>query len=201
MKTIIQIIIFLNCFSAFSQVSIPQPKQRYAYFTTTLGIGAVSDTFMRNQMKRNTVKTFHADFMFGGLEKRSVHFIGGFNFSMSGGKSEKTATLGYVVDSRTILFQTESGFRVYLNNKNLDQNPFFFKLSWIHGSNDNKFSHYYNEYNGLAIGCGLTKYLEGLKASLFVGMEYQTNRQNRNSIDRNGFMNLDFFQFNVGLTL
>jgi len=201
MKTIIQIFIVFNCFPLFAQVSAPQTKPQSVYFTPSLGVASVSDTFMRGQLKRSTVKTFHADLMFGNLSKRSVHFIAGGNFSMSGGKPSKTSDFGYESDSYTMVFQTEAGFRAYLNKNDLNTNPFFFKLSWIHGVNDNQTSHYNNEYNGLAFGFGLTKWLDDLKSSLFFSFEYQTNRQNRPSLDKNDYMNLDLFQFNLGLTL
>ena len=192
MKTIILSLILLNCFAVFSQDSTSLKKVRKVYFTPTLGIGSVSDTFMRNQMKRSTIKTFHADLMFGNLEKNAIHLITGINFSVAG------ELLG---NDKTILFQTELGFRAHLNKNDLNKNPFFFKLSWIHGSNDSEIYHYNNEYNGLALGFGMTKPLDNLHTVLFVGMEYQANRQNILSSDKNGFMNLDLFQFNLGFTL
>lgn len=200
--TLIQTLFLLNCFLGFSQDGIQTERKFKIYFTPAAGLGVVSDTFVREQIHKNTISMVHTDFMSGNLANTPFHLVGGVNFSATGGKIKQTNVIGAEVagKSKTIVFQTELGLRTYLNKNNLEKNPLFFKLSWVHGVNDNKYYHYSNEYNGLAVGLGITKPLLASGTALFAGFEYQVNRQEKVSIYKNGYMNLDLFQFNIGLT-
>ncbi len=202
------ILIFVFVFpfeGIFAQFSAPPSVDtlRKVHATISLGPLNTTDEILKNKLNKSILTAFHGELLFGNLHRQSVHFFTGFNLSFTGSDVKGTtdsSILFLETDSRIAMFSTAIGCKGYLNYTNIDKNPVFLKMAWVHGVNDVKSLHYKNEYNAVDFGIGITKFMPSHALAYHIGFDYFATRQNKSSIIKHGRMDLNWWTLQFGLT-
>lgn len=171
--------------------------------TLSLGLLRSNDQVLSQKLNKSVITALHGELMFGNIHRKSIHLYSGFNLSFAGSEvkgAPDSTLLYYEVDSRAAVFSTELGLKGYLNYSNIDKNPVFLKMAWVHGVNDIKSLKYNNEYNAIDFGIGITKFMPSSTMAYHIGLDYFATRQNKSSIIKHGRMDLNWWTLQVGLT-